>query len=103
MKEMFAREEQPDIIVIEFAVNDEGDETKGDCYESLVRKAVKLPWKPAVSLLFSVFANDWNLQERLKPVGLRYDLANGQHKRCSRPQFQIKKNGKGYNKESVFL
>ena len=51
--------EQPDLVVIEFAVNDEGDETKGDCYESLVRKVLKLPWRPAVVLLFSVFANDW--------------------------------------------
>ena len=54
--------QQPDIVVIEFAVNDEGDETKGDCYESLVRKVLNLPWKPAVILLFSVFANDWNLK-----------------------------------------
>lgn len=30
--------------------------------------------KPAVILLFSVFANDWNLQERLSPVGRLYDL-----------------------------
>lgn len=44
--------QQPDIVVIEFAVNDEGDETKGDCYESLVRKVLNLPWKPAVILLF---------------------------------------------------
>lgn len=35
--------ERPDIVVIEFAVNDEGDETKGVCYESLVRKVLKLP------------------------------------------------------------
>lgn len=44
--------QQPDIVVIEFAVNDEGDETEGDCYESLVRKVLNLPWKPAVILLF---------------------------------------------------
>ena len=67
--------QQPDIVVIEFAVNDEGDETKGDCYESLVRKVLNLPWKPAVILLFSVFANDWNLQDRLSPVGKLYDAS----------------------------
>lgn len=67
-------EQQPDIVVVEFAVNDEGDETKGDCYESLVRKILNLPNHPAVILLFSVFADDSNLQERLIPVGLRYDL-----------------------------
>ena len=66
--------EKPDIVIVEFAVNDEGDETKGDCYESLVRKILKLDWNPEVVLLFSVFANDWNLQERLRPVGDLYDL-----------------------------
>lgn len=66
--------EKPDIVIMEFAVNDEGDETKGDCYESLVRKILKLDWNPEVVLLFSVFANDWNLQERLRPVGDLYDL-----------------------------
>lgn len=65
---------QPDLVVIEFAVNDEGDETQGVCYESLVRKALSLPWKPAVVLLFAVFSNDWNLQDRLSPVGRNYDL-----------------------------
>ena len=29
---------EPDVVVVEFAVNDEGDETRGNCYESLVRK-----------------------------------------------------------------
>ena len=66
--------EKPEIVIVQFAVNDEGDETKGDCYESLVRKILKLDWNPEVVLLFSVFANDWNLQERLRPVGDLYDL-----------------------------
>ena len=65
---------EPDVVVVEFAVNDEGDETKGECYDSLVRKILSGPNKPAVILLFAVFANDWNLQERLGPVGVAYDL-----------------------------
>ncbi|WP_459478985.1 SGNH/GDSL hydrolase family protein [Clostridium saccharoperbutylacetonicum] len=64
----------PDIVVVEFAVNDEGDETKGICYESLVLNILSAKNKPAVILLFSVFANDWNLQERLSPVGRLYNL-----------------------------
>lgn len=81
----------PDIVIVEFAVNDEGDETKGDCYESLVRKILKLKSKPAVILLFSVFADDYNLQERLMPVGHRYDLPMVSIKNAVTPQF--------YNKE----
>lgn len=65
---------KPDIVFVEFAVNDEGDETKGQCYESLISKIWNGPGEPAVLLLFSVFMNDWNLQERLSPIGRHYDL-----------------------------
>lgn len=64
----------PDVVVIEFAVNDEGDETKGDCYESLIKKVLAAPNHPAVILLFAVFEFDWNLQDRLMPIGRRYEL-----------------------------
>ncbi len=82
----------PDLVVIEFAVNDEGDETKGDCYESLVRKSLALPGEPAVLLLFSVFADDYNLQERLIPVGKRYDLPMVSVKDAVVPQFYDREN-----------
>lgn len=64
----------PDVVVVEFAVNDEGDETKGECYDSLVRRILNAGNRPAVILLFAVFASDFNLQERLSPVGTAYDL-----------------------------
>ncbi|RKM59946.1 SGNH/GDSL hydrolase family protein [Butyrivibrio sp. CB08] len=80
---------KPDLIVIEFAVNDEGDETQGVCYESLVRKALALPWKPAVVLLFAVFSNDWNLQDRLSPVGRNYCLPMVSVLDAVSPQFPL--------------
>lgn len=64
----------PDLVVVEFAVNDEGDETKGVCFESLIKKILKLPNNPAVVILFAVFANDWNLQDRLSPAGRKYEV-----------------------------
>lgn len=82
--------EKPDLIVIEFAVNDEGDETQGVCYESLVRKCLALPWKPAVILLFAVFSYDWNLQDRLSPVGTNYDLPMVSVLDAVTPQFGLK-------------
>lgn len=85
---------KPDLLIIEFAVNDEGDETKGDCYESLIRKALNLPDKPAVMLLFSVFANDENLQERMIPIGRHYNLPMVSIKNAVTPQF-YKKRGAG--------
>ena len=84
----------PDIVVVEFAVNDEGDETKGEFYDSLVRKIYNGPGKPAVILLFAVFSNDYNLQERLSPVGMAYNLPMVSTKNSVTPQF-AKKSGEG--------
>lgn len=94
----------PDIVIVEFAVNDEGDETKGECYDSLVRKIFDGPGEPAVILLFSVFANDWNLQERLSPVGRAYDLPMVSIKDAVVEQF-YKKIGEGklMNKSHFFF
>lgn len=81
----------PDIVIIEFAVNDAGDETEGECFESLVLKALFHPGRPAVVLLFSVFINDWNLQDRLKPVGDHYDLPMVSIKDAVTAQFRLTK------------
>lgn len=81
----------PDVVIIEFAVNDAGDETEGNCYESLVLKALNGPNRPAVILLFSVFMNDWNLQERLAPVGWHYDLPMVSVKDAVVDQFKLAK------------
>ncbi len=64
----------PDIVVVEFAVNDGDDPTGGASYESLVRGILLEPQAPAVILLFSVFRSHWNLQERFIPVGEAYAL-----------------------------
>lgn len=81
---------QPDIVVVEFAVNDEGDETKGECYDSLVRKILGAENRPAVILLFAVFDNDWNLQERLSPVGRAYQLPMVSTRDAVAEQFYLK-------------
>lgn len=64
----------PDILFLEYAVNDGGDETDGVCFESLARMAMDGPGEPAVILLFAVFMSDFNLQERMIPVGRRLKL-----------------------------
>ena len=47
-----------------------------------------MPDAPAVLLLFAVFANDWNLQERLAPVGERYQLPMVSIRDAVTPQFR---------------
>lgn len=78
---------RPDVLIVEFAVNDAGDETNGVCYESLVLKALRARNHPAVILLFAVFMDDWNLQDRLSVVGYQYDLGMISIKDAVVPQF----------------
>jgi len=82
---------EPDIVIVEFAVNDEGDETKGICYESLCLKILSEKNKPAVILLFAVFMNDWNLQGRLSQVGKHYNLPMVSIKDVVVDQFKLMK------------
>lgn len=82
---------QPDIVVVEFAVNDWDDETKGVSYESLVLKILEAENDPAVILLFNVFESDWNLQDRLAPVGWHYNLPMVSIKDAVVPQFRLSK------------
>lgn len=93
----------PDMVVVEFAVNDAGDETKGDCFESLIKKILKLPNNPAVIILFAVFADDFNLQERLAPVGYRYHVPMVSVKNAVTPQFGLKpENGRVVSRSRYF-
>ena len=94
---------RPDIVIVEYAVNDAGDETGGDCYEGLVRKILQSPGRPAVILLFSVFADDCNLQERFIPIGERYDLPMVSIKNAVTPQFALSSENGGVIKKSSFF
>jgi hypothetical protein len=64
----------PDIVIVEYAVNDGGEPTNHAAYESLVKNILLQPNDPVVILLFSVFPSGYTLQNELKKVGERYDL-----------------------------
>lgn len=64
----------PDLVIIEFAVNDYQEPTKARAYESLVRTVLEKENAPAVILLFSVFQSKWNLQSEYIPIGNHYGL-----------------------------
>ncbi len=64
----------PDVVVIEFSVNDWQEETNHRCYESMVKEILEAPNEPAVILLFAVFRNGFNLQDDLKRIGENYGL-----------------------------
>lgn len=62
----------PDLVVIEFAVNDNW--TDGEAYEGLVRQILAQPNQPAAILLFMMWERGGNDQEMQAKVGRHYDL-----------------------------
>jgi len=64
----------PDLVVIEYAVNDWAEPTGYRCYESMVKEILSQPNEPAVILLFSARNDGWNVQGEHKKIGDRYDL-----------------------------
>ena len=64
----------PDIVFIEFAVNNGGEQMDKDSYESLVRKVLEKDNDPAVVLLFTVLKNKYSAQPWMTMVGEHYDL-----------------------------
>ncbi len=66
--------ETPDLVVVEFAVNDYEEPTEGRAYESLVRQILEEDDETAVMLMFAVFKSKWNLEDLYIPVGNLYGL-----------------------------
>ena len=66
--------EEPDIITVEFAVNDTTSPDVVPGYEALVRQCVASAKKPLVILLFTMRRDGMNLQDRHIPVGRHYGL-----------------------------
>ncbi len=64
----------PDIVFIEFAVNDASDSLSQEIYESLVVKLLNSESSPAVVLLFTVLENGYTCQENMSAIGEGYDL-----------------------------
>lgn len=67
-------DKKPDIVFIEFAVNDGGEQMNKNCYESLVKKSLDKENDPAVVLLFTVLKNRYSCQPWMKTVGEHYNL-----------------------------
>lgn len=64
----------PDLVIVEFAVNDWEEPTNSRAYEALVRTILEKENDPAVILLYSVFQNKWNMQDNYIPIGNHYGL-----------------------------
>ena len=64
----------PDLIFIEFAVNDARSLYDEGAFESLIVECLNRPNSPAVVLLFSVIENGYTCQQGMQLIGFQYDL-----------------------------
>lgn len=67
-------DQNPDLVIVEFAVNDQPAEFYKQTYENLVRKILAADSKPAVLLLFMSRTNGVNCQAQQIQVGKHYHL-----------------------------
>jgi lysophospholipase L1-like esterase len=65
---------KPDIVFVEFAVNDGGDADSNIAYESLVRKILNSESEPAVALLFMMQETGTSNQANMQKTGTHYNL-----------------------------
>lgn len=64
----------PDIVFVEFAVNDSQDFQEKQCFESLVRTILTHPSEPAVVLIFNRTENAYTCQSVMGLTGMFYSL-----------------------------
>ncbi|MBQ7981391.1 MAG: SGNH/GDSL hydrolase family protein [Oscillospiraceae bacterium] len=64
----------PDVVIVEFSVNDTDKTMNKYSYDSLVRKILSHETNPAVMLLFTTQEDGTSLQEIHKEIGTAYDL-----------------------------
>lgn len=64
----------PDVVFVEFAVNDANDADAQMAYESLVRRLLESESQPAVVLIFTVLHNGYTAQPHMQKIGAHYDL-----------------------------
>ena len=79
----------PDIVFVEFAVNDNNQIPYRGIYESMVRKLLMSETKPAVILIFTFMENGYSCQPHMQQVGKQYDLGMISVKDAVQPQITL--------------
>lgn len=67
--------QNPDIVFIEYAVNDGSEDIYYDAYESIIRECLEYESQPAVILLFARMEEGWTSQDWKKEIGTHYDVS----------------------------
>ena len=79
----------PDIVFVEFAVNDSNQTPYRIVYESMVRKLLASESQPAVILIFTFLENGYSCQPHMQQVGKHYDLGMISVKDAIQPQINL--------------
>jgi len=82
---------EPDIVFVEFAVNDSNQPLYRGIYESMVRKLIASETQPAVVLLFTFMESGYSCQPHMQQVGKQYDLGMISVKDAIQPQITMGK------------
>ena len=80
---------EPDIVFVEFAVNDSNQTPYRIVYESMVRKLLASDSQPAVILIFTFLENGYSCQPHMQQVGKHYDLGMISVKDAIQPQINL--------------
>lgn len=78
----------PDVLVVDYGVNDQNTEENARTFEGLVRQALKSPDHPAVVLLFMLHESGANAQEWFAKVGAHYDVPMVSYRDAIWPEIQ---------------
>ncbi len=79
----------PDIVFVEFAVNDNNQTPYRIVYESMVRKLLMSDSQPAVVLIFTFMESGYSCQPHMQQVGNHYDLGMISVKDAVQPQITL--------------
>ena len=78
--------EKPDVVIVEFSVNDTDPQRDLESYDSLVRRILESERHPAVILLFMTQDDGTSLYETHKQIGEKYDLPMISYKNAVLPE-----------------
>ena len=67
-------DKNPDLVVVDFSVNDSDDTLYSESYESLIRQILQNENSPAVICLFMMDKRGWNTSDYHLPVAKHYNL-----------------------------
>ncbi len=82
---------KPDIVFVEFAVNDSTDVGSRIVYESMVRKLLNSETQPAVILIFTLMDSGYSAQEHMQQIGSHYALGMVSVRDAVQPQIDVGK------------